>query len=249
MNKAKNIAVCGISAAAATLCLLCCALPGVKWAALILAVLASIFVTVPLLITPKNIVWSLLTYIAAATIGVIASLSNVMYIVPIVAVFMPTAIVKVYGESTKTTKILPTQKANDGISTANGNTNGGDENENTATTATATTTATTTADEDPFAYDEQQSAETPTQDCTYKSVPRLSTAVRYVLYYLLLEVGIALTLFAMHLVTPDVFQTLAHAWFFVPMLVVGQVVPPLYVRLLSGCLRTVVKILRKVVKQ
>lgn len=230
-NKAKTIAVCGISAAVAAACLACCALPGVRWVVLILAVVASLAVTMPLVINPKNIVYALLTYLAAAVVGVLSGLANVLYTVPIIAIFMPTAIVKVYGESTRIVQNgvmaepLPTDpfETEPPTKPSAGDVNYTEQNNKTQDANRATTTV-------------------------RASKPRLPRAVRWAIYYLLLEIGIAVTLLVAYLVTPTAFDNLVHAQFFVVLLVAAQAVPPLYVQLLSACQRQLVKIVRKVIK-
>ncbi len=242
-NKAKTIAVCGISAAVAAACLACCALPGIRWVVLILAVVASLAVTMPLVINPKNIVYALLTYLAAAIVGVLSGLANVLYTVPIIAIFMPTAIVKVYGESTRivqnsvTAEPLPTDPFETEPPTESST---GDVNCDKPTINDGTKQ---TAEQNNKTQDANSATTT-----VRASKPRLPRSVRWAIYYLLLEIGIAVTLLVAHLVTPTVFDNLVHAQFFVVLLVAAQAVPPLYVQLLSACQRQLVKIVRKVIK-
>lgn len=208
MNKAKTIAVCGLCSAVAVVCLLCCALPGISWFALLLAAGASIAVSVPILLNQKNLIFSLLTYVAAGVIGVFVGMQNIVYIVPVVAFCMPTAIVKTYGESMRTVRAHSHEEAVAPF-----------EDGEEATTVTVTTA---------------------------ESKPRLSAAVRWALYYLLLEVGLVLTILVFRAVTPDVFVNLVSTPLFWALIVAAQAAAPLFVWLLTGCMRALVKILRKI---
>lgn len=77
---------------------------------------------------------------------------------------------------------------------------------------------------------------------------RLPVVVKWILYYLLLEAAIGLTLLAAYLFTADVFQAIVSSkWFW--WVVVGiQVIVYPYDILMRGCLIATTKILRKVVK-
>ena len=78
---------------------------------------------------------------------------------------------------------------------------------------------------------------------------RLPTVVKWILYYVLLEVGVGLSLLATYLLTPAVFDALyATTWLFWLMIGVAQLVVPLYDLLLHGCLIGATKALRKVIK-
>lgn len=77
----------------------------------------------------------------------------------------------------------------------------------------------------------------------------LSNLVKWILYYVLLEVGIVLTLVATYYITPSVFEALySTQWLFWLMIAAAQLVVPLYDLLLRGCLLGVAKALRKVIK-
>ena len=78
---------------------------------------------------------------------------------------------------------------------------------------------------------------------------RLSTVVRWILYYILLEAGVGLTLLFTWLLTPDMFKQLVSTpWLFGVMLGVTQLIVPMYNLLLGGCFAGTVKLLRKIVK-
>ena len=209
MNKAKTIAVCGLCSAVAVVCLLCCALPGISWVALLLATAASIAVSVPILLNPKNLIWSLLTYVAAGVIGVFVGMQHIVYIVPIVVFCMPTAIVKTYGESMR---VVGEQSHEETIVPFQDDAN-------------MTTTVHTT---------------------TVESKPRLPRSVRWALYYLLMEVGLVVTVFVFRAVSPDAFDNLFHSPLFVVLIVAAQVAVPCFVYLLTVCMRAFAKILRKI---
>lgn len=211
MNKAKNIAICGFFAALATVCMACCTLPGVKWVELLLAVCASLCVTTPLLLDSKNIVFVLIVYFVVTALTIVLGTANPVEIVPIVVFCIPSAIVKVYGESKKNVATQQHQVKLD----------------------------------DPFGDSANDKVVTQTET-THK--PRIAKPLRIVLYYVLFEIAIAATLFVFRLVSPDAFDALVISPIFVPLLVVAQAVPPLYSLLLNVCLRSFVKILKRVIK-
>ena len=96
--------MCG---AVATSCLLLVGLiPAMRWAMLFLGVVASIAVVIPLMIDPRNIVYTLLVYLVASVLGMFFGIGNVTYVAPIVVFSIPFAIVKVYGEMVKVTAQL-----------------------------------------------------------------------------------------------------------------------------------------------
>ena len=73
--------------------------------------------------------------------------------------------------------------------------------------------------------------------------------VRWILYYILLEAGVGLTLLFTWLLTPDMFKQLVSTpWLFGVMLGVTQLIVPMYNLLLGGCFAGTVKLLRKIVK-
>lgn len=79
---------------------------------------------------------------------------------------------------------------------------------------------------------------------------RLPTLVKWILYYVLLEVGIVLTLLFTYLLTPSVFDALYHSNTLVFWLLVAtcQLVVPLYDLLLRGCLIGASRVINKIVK-
>ena len=78
---------------------------------------------------------------------------------------------------------------------------------------------------------------------------RLKTYVKWILYYVLLEIGIGLTLLITYYLTPEVFDTLySTKWLFWTLIGVAQLFVPLYDLLLEGCLIGTVKVMRKVIK-
>ncbi len=77
---------------------------------------------------------------------------------------------------------------------------------------------------------------------------RLPAAVKWVLYYVLLEVAIGLTLLAAYLLTPDMFHAITSSKWFWWVVVGMQVIVYPYDILMRGCLLGTAKILRKVVK-
>ena len=78
---------------------------------------------------------------------------------------------------------------------------------------------------------------------------RLSTFVKWLIYYILLELGIFLTLLATNYLTPDVLDAVkSSAWLFWVIVAVAQLVVPLYDILLRGCLIATVKTMKRVIK-
>ena len=77
---------------------------------------------------------------------------------------------------------------------------------------------------------------------------RLPTVVRWVLYYVLLEVAIGLTLLAAYLLARPTFDLLVGNKFFYLLLAAAQLVVIPYNLLLHGCLIGTTKILQKVIK-
>ena len=101
MSKTRLIAISGICAAVAVVCMLLSIFA--IWATLLLSVVASLAVVIPLLVEPKALMYSLLVYMVASVLGAFSAttLGNVVFVVPCVTFAMPFAIVKVYGESVK----------------------------------------------------------------------------------------------------------------------------------------------------
>lgn len=210
MNKAKLIATSGICAAIAVVCLILAGVPVMKWVILILAVFASVAVSVPIMLEPKRgLIYSLLTYVVASIIGVFTGLANIIYVAPVVAFCMPFAIVKVYGETFKiTTEFNRGQQL-----------------------------------EDPFGGEDKTVVQVKVD-----GKPRLHAVTRWVIYYALLEVAVALSGLAAWLLTPDMFATLVSNNAYIWLIVAAQFVVPPFNLLMRGCLVATTKILRKVVK-
>lgn len=99
--------------------------------------------------------------------------------------------------------------------------------------------------EDPFDLGE----ETKVMQLKLDGKKRLPTIVKWLLYYVLLEIGIALTLVATYLLTRPVFDTLyATKWLFWLIIGTAQLAVPMYDLLLHGCLIGTVKILHRAIK-
>ncbi|MCH5157192.1 MAG: hypothetical protein J1G02_04880 [Clostridiales bacterium] len=78
---------------------------------------------------------------------------------------------------------------------------------------------------------------------------RLPTFVKWTIYYILLELGIFLTLIATNYLTPAVLDRLKSSnWLFWVIIAVAQLVVPLYDILLRGCLIGAVKVMKRVIK-
>ena len=211
MSKAKLIATSGVCAAVVVVCLL---LAGIfPYGVLIYAVIASIAVTMPLLIDGRHLTYSLLVYAVSIVVGALSGtlIGNIMYVAPIVIFCLPFAIVKVYGETFKVTARV----------------------EHTETL------------EDPFGQGDDKQVVA----VQINGEKRLSTIVKWIIYYVLLELGIGLTLLVTYYLTPAVFaRVYSVEWLFWLLIATAQLIVPLYDLLLKGCLMGAVKALRNVMK-
>lgn len=113
MNKTKLIAISGLCTAVVVGCLLLATLPIMRWAMLILGVVAALATVIPTMLDTKNLVWTLLIYIAGSALGVFFGLANLVYVAPIVSFCIPFAIVKVYGEKIKLTATVRSENVLD----------------------------------------------------------------------------------------------------------------------------------------
>lgn len=77
---------------------------------------------------------------------------------------------------------------------------------------------------------------------------RIPRVVRWVLYYVLLEAALGLTMLATRLLTPDMFDTLLNNNLYIWLIVAAQFVVPPYNMLIRGCTVLTAKILRKAIK-
>ncbi len=204
-SKAKCIAISGFCGALATLCLIACSLPATKWFVVILAVVASVSVAIPTMVSGKTI-YSVLTYLASAIIGLLVGVSNIGYVAPVVFFAMPVAVVKVHAESLKV----------------------------------ATKVEKRTID-DPFDNGDDKQVMAVQIDAQ----PRMKVAVKWILYYVLLEVAIGLTLLASYLFVPLTFQWFMQNNLFLWLAIAFQLVPIPYNLLLIGSFNFVAKILKK----
>ena len=210
MNKAKLIATSGVCAAIAVVCLLLASV--FPYAVLVYAVIASVAVTMPLIMN-GNLTYSLLVYAASIVVGALSGtlIGNIVYVAPIVIFCLPFAIVKVYGDSYKVTAKV----------------------EHTETL------------EDPFGQGDDKKVVA----LQLNGEKRLPTVVKWIIYYILLELGIGLTLLATYYLTPTVLERVySSEWLFWAIIAVAQLIVPLYDVLLSGCLIAAVKAMRRVIK-
>lgn len=210
MNKAKLIATSGVCAAIAVVCLLLASV--FPYAVLVYAVIASVAVTMPLIMN-GNLTYSLLVYAASIVVGALSGtlIGNIVYVAPIVIFCLPFAIVKVYGDSYKVTAKV----------------------EHTETL------------EDPFGQGDDKKVVA----LQLNGEKRLPTVVKWIIYYILLELGIGLTLLATYYLTPAVLERVySSEWVFWAIIAVAQLIVPLYDVLLSGCLIAAVKAMRRVIK-
>ncbi|MBR2985231.1 MAG: hypothetical protein IKC58_01345, partial [Clostridia bacterium] len=98
--KAKIVAISGVCGGIAVMCLLALAIPGARWIMLVLALLASVAVAIPTMISGR-VVFSLIVYFVSAVFGVWANVANIIFVAPVVAFCMPMAIIKVFAETPK----------------------------------------------------------------------------------------------------------------------------------------------------
>ena len=211
MGKAKLIATSGVCGAVAVICLLLASI--FPYLVLVYAVIASIAVTMPMLIDGRNLKYSILVYAVSIVVGALSGtlIGNIIYVAPIVIFCLPFAIVKVYGETMKLTA----------------------EVQHTETL------------EDPFGMDDDKKVVA----VQINGEKRLPTVVKWILYYVLLELGIGLTLLVTYYLTPSVFEKVySTEWLFWLMLATAQLIVPLYDLLLRGCLIGAVKAMRRVIK-
>ena len=210
MNKAKTIAISAMCSAVAFGAIMLATLPGVRYAALMLGVLASVAVVIPIMLDVRNLVFSLLTYFVASAFGLWLGIANVVFVAPIVVFSIPFAIVKVWGESFKVTAKECTEKVI----------------------------------EDPF----DEANDKKVVEVRLDGKCRLPVVVKWVLYYVLLNAAIGLTVLAAYLFTPTVFDTMVHHKLFWVLVAAVQVIVYPYDVLMRGCLLGTRKILQKAVK-
>lgn len=78
---------------------------------------------------------------------------------------------------------------------------------------------------------------------------RLSTFVKWLIYYILLELGVFLTLIVTNYLTPSVLDAVKSSqWLFWVIIAAAQLVVPLYDILLRGCFIAAVKAMKRVIK-
>lgn len=97
--------------------------------------------------------------------------------------------------------------------------------------------------EDPFGGEDKTVAKVQVE-----GKARLPRVVRWILYYVLLEVALGLTMLATWLLTPDMFATLLNNNVYIWLIVAAQFIVPPYNLLLNGCVLLTAKILRKALK-
>ena len=208
-NKAKIVAISGLCGGVSVVCLLLLGLPGVRWIALILAVVASVAVAIPTMVSGRPI-FSVIVYLVSAVFGVWANLANIIFVAPVVAFCMPMAMVKVASETLK----LSTKVQQKTIDSPFDN---GDDKQVVAVEIEAT--------------------------------PRMKPVVKWILYYVVLEVGIALTLFATYLFTPVMFEQIWGHKLLVWLLVALQLLPISYDMLLKSAFVLTSKTLKRHIQQ
>ena len=99
--------------------------------------------------------------------------------------------------------------------------------------------------EDPFGMDDDKKVVA----VQINGEKRLPTVVKWILYYVLLELGIGLTLLVTYYLTPSVFEKVySTEWIFWLMIATAQLIVPLYDLLLRGCLVGTVKAMRRVLR-
>ena len=208
-NKAKIVAISGICGGVSVVCLLLLGLPIARYALLVLAVVASMAVAIPTMASGKPI-FSVIVYLVSGVVGTIFGIANIVYVAPVVAFFMPMALVKVWAETPKISAKINQQTI-----------------------------------DDPFGNgDDKQVVAVEIQ-----TKPRMSKALKWILYYVLLQVGIGLTLLATYIFAQSTFTLIVEHKLFVALLIVCQALPFAYNFLLGGAFAMVAKILQRHIKQ
>ena len=208
-NKAKIVAISGVCGAISVMCLLALAIPGARWVMLILAVIASVAVAIPTMVSGRPI-FSVIVYIVSSVFGVWANLANIIFVAPVVTFCMPMALIKVAGETLKiSTKVQ--QKTIDS----------------------------------PFDNGDNKQM----MAVEIETTPRMKKIVKWLLYYVVLEVGIALTLLATYLLTPVTFELIWSHKLLVWLIVALQLLPIPYDMLLRGAFALTAKTLRRYISQ
>lgn len=208
-NKAKIVAISGLCGGVAVVCLLLLGLPMARYAALVFAVGASVAVAIPTMASGRPI-FSVIVYVVSAIAGTIFGVANITYVAPVVAFFMPMALVKVAAETPKLSAKINQQTI-----------------------------------DDPFGNgDDKQVVAVEIQ-----TKPRMSKVLKWILYYILLQVGIGLTLLATYIFAQSTFTLIVEHKLFVALLIVCQALPFAYNFLLGGAFAMVAKILQRHIKQ
>lgn len=179
MNKARLIAYTAICSAIATLCIVLSAY--VKWVAVIFTVVASVAVCIPLLISNKYKLYSILAYLVSSVVGTMLSTSNIMYCAIIICFAMPMALLKCGME-------------NIGLE------------------------------------------QTP---------QKKRTVLKWILYFVVCEIAIAITVLAMYLVTPAVLDAIITGGNWYLYIILLNVVVPLYDFLLRGTFSLALSAMKK----
>ncbi len=190
------------------MCLVACLLPATKWIAIILATVASVAISVPT-IAGAHPLYSTLTYLVSAVVGVVVSASNILYVGAIVSFFMPMSLVKVWAESLKITTRFQQKTIDDPFE-------GGNDKQVTALEVDARR--------------------------------RMKPLAKWILYYAVLEIGLALTLFGTYLLMRPTFEFLWEnnaIWWIVGVM---QLLPIPYDFLLTGCFVGVAKTIHRHIK-
>ena len=101
MSKARLIAISGICGAVAVGAIVLVSVA--PYLVLTLAVVASVAVSLPLIIDGKNLVYSLLVYAVSVVVSALAGvfIGYITYVAPVALFCIPFVIVKAYGESYK----------------------------------------------------------------------------------------------------------------------------------------------------
>ena len=78
---------------------------------------------------------------------------------------------------------------------------------------------------------------------------RIPTLLKWIIYYILLELGVGLTIIATNYLTPDVLDKVKSTqWLFWLIIASAQLIVPLYDILLRGCLIATVKTMKRVIR-
>jgi hypothetical protein len=101
VKRSRLVTLSAVSAAVAVVCFV--AAVYLRYVAVVAGVIAAVAVSIPLLISRRNWLFSLLTYAVSVTLGVVLGTSNIAYVAIIATYAMPLCLFKCFAEGAKGT--------------------------------------------------------------------------------------------------------------------------------------------------